>query len=93
MRSTPGNRRCSSNLRASCLALPPSSPLSFVSAPRLLPSRVSSSQLFYAITPQYYVLQCVETMCVCRHTHIYAHIYRDRKGLARAGLNRLALSS
>lgn len=50
MRSTPGNKSSSSS-RAGCLALPPSSPPPVASAPRLSPSRVSSRQLFYAITP------------------------------------------
>lgn len=73
MRSMPGSRRCSSSsLGATCLAPPPSSPLAVASVLRLSPSRASWSQLFYAITPQYYVLPCMEP--VCMQTHSYMHI-------------------
>lgn len=48
-RNTPGNRSSSSG--AACPVQMPSSPLAVASAPRLSPSWISSSQLFYAITP------------------------------------------
>lgn len=81
-RSMPGSRRCSSSsLGAACLAPPPSSLLAVASVPRLSPSRAPWSQLFYAITPQYYVLPRMEP--VCMQTHSYMHILNRQKKTSR----------